>query len=68
MFGLGAYIDDLSKSAKHLNNRIPSPPGDDNSFKSVEILKGVDEAPFKADKSAQPYEIWAIESESTLKS
>ena len=68
MFGLGAYIDDLSTSAKLLNSKIPPPPADDNSFKTVDIFKGVDEVPFKADKSGQPYGVQAIESESKLKS
>lgn len=63
-FGQGAYIDDYSKWLRHLNNRIPRPPADDNSLKSVDILKGVDEVPFKADKTAPPYGVWAIETES----
>ena len=51
---------------RHLNNRIPRPPADDNSLKSVDILKAVDEVPFKADKTAPPYGVWAIETESVF--
>ena len=42
----------FSKWSRHLNNRIPRPPADDNSLKQVDILKSVDEVQFKADRSS----------------